>query len=524
MSRASYFELGCDIDASPSQTENGGTGFAPIRYFAGFLNARGHTIQNLYINRPEQRMVGLFAHLIGAQISNLKLENVTVIGKYQVGALAGHMVRSFVDSVKVTGRVQGAGEVGGILGFQSSHFHSVDVAIYYKDGSREFLIPYRTSEILNSHFKGLVNCARGSEAREFHRMCGGITGWLASGYVSRTTSSGSLIMSEAPVADSGGSVDIDGDMAGGIVGATSSNESLYPISVGADIFQRVRVYQSHSEMSIYGGITIGGVVGAALTGGNVIAESSSTSRIEGHSLLGGIVGMLEGSYMLNCHSNGSFFVHNSYISALGLASFPMGALTPLALGYSASVASGTDHFSEWQRIFARYLAASRFKIGVQNSYSISEPGSIRHLVSDPNLVGYVAAPIRNTAGYYYRLDGSLHSILENMSGIYTSATPALDAEGNNSTSAPLAHDIYTYLISLDNIDSIWAVIDGGAEEEATGSYDYPLFATAVTSVTDIKVFYSGGATQKYSWPSRGSAYSFRYGLYNNSGRCLPLVV
>ena len=483
--QSSYFELGCDIDASPSRTENGGTGFAPIRYFAGFVNARGHTIQNLYINRPEQRMVGLFAHLIGAKISNLRLENVTVIGKYQVGALAGHMVRSLVDSIKVTGRVQGVGEVGGILGFQTSHFHSVDVALYYQDGSREFLIPYRTSEISNSHFKGLVNCARGAEAREFHRICGGITGWLASGYISRTTSSGSLIMSESSVESAGGSVTIDGDMAGGIVGSMGSNESFSPIAAGADVFQKARVYQSHSEISIYGGITIGGVVGAALRSANVIAESSSTSRIEGHSLLGGIVAMMEGSYMVNCYSKASFFLHHSTTPEAS-NTLPVGAITPLKFGYSDSVASGTDHFSVWQRIEARYLAASRFKIGIENSYSISETGSIRHLVSDPGLIGRSAAPIRNIAGYYYRLDGSLHSVVENISGIYSTNTPALDAEGNSAVS-PRVEMHFTYLLSLNGTGDIWSIIDGSPQDELDGeddtSFQYPLFGI-INSVTE----------------------------------------
>ena len=467
--QTAHFELGCDIDASPSRTENGPMGFAPIRYFAGFLNGRGRVISNLYINRPEQRMVGLFAHLIGAEISNLRLENVTVVGKYQVGALAGHMVRSLVSSVKVSGRVRGAGEVGGILGLQTSHFHSVDVAVYYRDGSREFLIPYRTSRISDSHFKGIVNCARGEEAPEFHRMCGGITGWLASGFVDQSTSSGSLIMSEEPVSDSGGTVQIDGDMAGGIVGASSSNELLYPMAAGADIFQKARIHQSHSDMSLYGGISIGGVIGAALGGGNVISESSSTSRIEGHGLLGGIVALLEGSYVVNCYSNVSFFVH--YDSPLGGdtddTALPVSSLVALKFGYSASVASGNDHFSRWQRIYARYLVASRFKVGVQNSYSLAENYSISQFVSDPGRYGTTSFAVRYVSGYYYRLDGSLHTVMENISGIYmtleTGERPLRPL--HRDTGAPISPfynpvpSYHVLLLALDTITDVWQIFD-----------------------------------------------------------------
>ncbi len=410
----SYFELACDIDASASASQNSGAGFKPIKHFAGHLDGKGHTIQNLYINRPSERQVGLFAQILGAKIKNLHIENATVTGKYQVGILAGHMVRSLVDSVQASGHVQGAGETGGLIGFQTSHFFAINKLIYY--WKNRLLIPYRTAEITDSHTNVLVNCVRGEEAKEFHRMCGGLVGWMGSGFVNRSSSKGNVIMSEGPVGTGSSVVEIDGDMGGGLVGVIGTNEtttsSLY---VGADVFQKARIYQSYSKANVYGGLTLGGLVGASLRGGTVITESYSDNKIEGYAILGGLVALAEASYIVNCYTLSSIYVHydvaqdsNNYYVSL-----PAGTLVYTMYGFSNSMAGGSDHFSIWQRLMARYLAASRFKIGLENNYAHTR----FHLVSSSRR-GLVVLLLNNSGGSYYRLDGSIHSLIENVIGNY----------------------------------------------------------------------------------------------------------
>ena len=408
-----YFQIECDIDASSSQSQNEGLGFAPIRYFAGFVNGKGHKIVNLYINRPDEHQVGLFAQLLGSKIENLTIENARVVGKYQVGILAGHMVRSLVDSIRVTGHVQGVGETGGLIGFQTSHFFAYTRGIVYeKLNTMKLFIPYRTAEVKNSHARTLVNCVRGSEDKYYHRMCGGLVGWMGSGFINSSSSSGNLVMSEAPVGD-GSSVAIDGDMAGGIVGVIGTRTNDGGITLiendgpfgGADIFQQARVYQSFSTMNVYGGLSIGGLVGLALRGGIVLSESYTENvRIEGHAMLAGLVAVLEGSYLVNCHaSNSEIYTH--YDDGERFVDLPTSPSVYSFIGYSDSIFTDTsenDLAIIYHRTYARYLASSRFKIGVQNTYADSRT----YFFLDGERRGRMRSFINNITGSYYRLDGT----------------------------------------------------------------------------------------------------------------------
>ena len=410
----SYFTIECDIDASSSRSQNNGAGFEPIRYFAGFVNGNGHRIVGLYINRPDEYQVGLFAQLLGSKIENLTITNARVTGKYQVGILAGHMVRSLVDSVKATGHVQGVGETGGLIGFQTSHFFAYTHGIvYYKYNTVRLFVPYRTAEIKNSHVKILVNCVRGAEGRKFHRMCGGMVGWMGSGFINSSSASGNVVMSEAPVGN-GVAVKIDGDMAGGLVGVigTRTNdggalliEADGPFA-GADVFRQARVYRSYSTVNIYAGITIGGLIGAALRGGVVIAESYAKNfHLEGESMLAGLVATLEGSYLVNCYAvNGTIYSHSEDPNDPIFTKIYASPSVYSFIGFSDSIF--TNPASEtlaitYQRVYARYLVSSRFKIGVANTYADVQVNNTSVTKS-----GFAIPFIRNVAGSYYRLNGS----------------------------------------------------------------------------------------------------------------------
>ena len=83
-----------DLNVLPWNT---GEGWEPIgngtnRFFGNF-DGNGHTIENLYINRPETNNIGLFGYL-GDQgiLENVALLDVTVNGYDRVGSLIGHSV------------------------------------------------------------------------------------------------------------------------------------------------------------------------------------------------------------------------------------------------------------------------------------------------------------------------------------------------------------------------------------------------------------------------------------------------
>ena len=117
--RDAYYALGSDIDASSTFVWNDGAGFIPLGsdgfgyYFSGVFNGLGHVITNLTINRPQAVHVGLFGITRNATISNVGLENASIIGNEQVGGLIGCAYSTDVFSSYTTGSVVGHWYAGG---------------------------------------------------------------------------------------------------------------------------------------------------------------------------------------------------------------------------------------------------------------------------------------------------------------------------------------------------------------------------------------------------------------------------
>jgi hypothetical protein len=133
---AGYEEL-----ASP--TANSGTGWQPIggysnsnlpagaiRVFEGTFDGQGYQIRGLFINRPDERSVGLFGAIHASKqvgsgvIANVGLVNATVTGGSYVGALVAYItdllaVPGTVSNCYATGSVAGNLSVGGLVGLNS---------------------------------------------------------------------------------------------------------------------------------------------------------------------------------------------------------------------------------------------------------------------------------------------------------------------------------------------------------------------------------------------------------------------
>ncbi len=101
-------------------------GFMPIGWgslsesfpFSGDYNGQGHTITNLYINRPTMDSVALFGLLITGTIEDLGLIDVNVTGSWGIAGLVGEMdTNSIVNNCFVTGEIIGEAIVGGITSY-----------------------------------------------------------------------------------------------------------------------------------------------------------------------------------------------------------------------------------------------------------------------------------------------------------------------------------------------------------------------------------------------------------------------
>jgi hypothetical protein len=122
------YKLIKDIDLNVSPY-NEGEGWDPIgwkigengaptgSYFEGIFNGDGHTIKNLYINKPLSRG-GLFFSIDHGEgrglCKNLKVVNAFVSIGIGSGILSG--VRTRAECVYVSGYIEGQGDIGGICG------------------------------------------------------------------------------------------------------------------------------------------------------------------------------------------------------------------------------------------------------------------------------------------------------------------------------------------------------------------------------------------------------------------------
>ncbi|MFP4289584.1 MAG: T9SS type A sorting domain-containing protein [Bacteroidales bacterium] len=139
-----YFIQTEDISLTDFQV---GLGWEPIgtieNPFTGHYNGNGYSISNLRITRQGEPYVGLFgfAGAKGSQktvIKNITLENVTVIGGFATGALAGqikgnHNTRIENSSVN-NGIVRGDEAVGGLVGANNSFMENAVAAEAYRPG------------------------------------------------------------------------------------------------------------------------------------------------------------------------------------------------------------------------------------------------------------------------------------------------------------------------------------------------------------------------------------------------------
>jgi len=111
---AGYNEL-----ASP--TANGGVGWQPIgtfdNQFTGIFDGQGYEVCDLFINRPDEYLVGLFGYVdVGGVVQNVRVVNANVTGEECVGGLVGFNFIGSVSNSYSSGNVTGNEDVGGLVG------------------------------------------------------------------------------------------------------------------------------------------------------------------------------------------------------------------------------------------------------------------------------------------------------------------------------------------------------------------------------------------------------------------------
>ena len=226
------YELKDNINAA-------GVNFAPIgsfnKPFSGNFNGGGFTISNLYIDRPSNGHVGLFARVTGA-VRNLGVVSADVTGSFAVGVIAGTndgTITNSYSSGTVTGLRQetNAGGLTGVNGGAIEKSYSA-AAVNGRDnagGLTGMLTITNTGRIEESYATGSVT---GSSA------VGGLAGYALGGSIIKSFSMGTVT---AKNGKSGGLIGVEfrsanpnynsaGQVGGAIVGPVQIINSFWDIN------------------------------------------------------------------------------------------------------------------------------------------------------------------------------------------------------------------------------------------------------------------------------------------------------
>ncbi|TCO09766.1 InlB B-repeat-containing protein [Natronoflexus pectinivorans] len=241
-----------DLGVAPWNVDNGWKPIGGPLYanaFNGVYDGNGHSISNLYINRPEEDAVGLFGMLAYSVIKNVHLKDVAITGSNSVGGLVGvnRSVNSglFIENSSVSGIVQGGAAIGGMVG-ESTHLSTISDCI------TDVMVSGQSS-------------------------VGGFAGY-ASNFTSISRSSAY------------GDVSGTSSYTGGFIGRALS----YTI-----------IEDCYSKGSVTGNLYCGGFVGFISSNRHLqIINSFSTGNVVGENHLGGLMGVAEGNCtILNSYYN-----------------------------------------------------------------------------------------------------------------------------------------------------------------------------------------------------------------------------
>jgi hypothetical protein len=276
--RTLNYVLGADIDASATSGWNdngagGFYGFAPIgttgvgQAFTGGFDGLGHTVSNLYINRPATDYIGLFGFTGTVTLSNVGLVDANVTGKNNVGTLLGYSATGIVNNSYATGTVNGGGAGGGVGGL-------VGGAVTINDSHADVTVS-GSGPVVGGLVGSILHINRS----------------YATGNVSGINQVGGLAGYGRDVTDSyaTGNVSGSGSRIGGLVGLQGSGS----------------ISNSYATGSVGGTLYVGGLVGYGETSGVSIATSYASGAVTGSSNgVGGLAGIYQGA-ISNSYATGS---------------------------------------------------------------------------------------------------------------------------------------------------------------------------------------------------------------------------
>ena len=276
-----------------------GNGWDPVANnlpFAGTFDGRGHTIFNLYINRPTELSVGLFDRVGGAKatIKSVGILNPKVNAKGG-SALIASLYSGTIDSCHVSGGTVTGGdnnEVGGLVGTQSggtiSNCYVTAVNVTGIDNSR-------VGGLVGSQTRGMIsNCYASEGTTKVRNSTNGPRSSYVGGLVGTSSSAISTCYTS-------GWTNIGGDggiVAGGLVGSLSDN-TVADATISA-------CYVTGGSIIGGKGSYVGGLVGVQNSETEITACYVFLSNIIANNFVGGLFGIQSsGGTVTACYAGGT---------------------------------------------------------------------------------------------------------------------------------------------------------------------------------------------------------------------------
>ena len=341
------------IDSADAAYWNDGAGWVPIITLRGgrsrlgysaIFEGNGHTIDYLFINRPDGRYAGLFGQVDApGRVRNLTLRNVNVTSlNCYVGGLIGSNARGIVSDVAVSGRVAGLYYVGGLVGsnastIERSSFSGSVTGKWFVGGlvgNNESKITHSSSDatVKGEHMVGGlvgVNYSKithsSSDATVSGKSgVGGLVGWSVDGSIVSSYATGDVTATLPVAAAAGGLV---GKASGGLISesyATGTVSGRHSGGLAGRTNDDSTIRDSYATGAVEGN-SAGGLVGynGYGYGGSSITSriitSYATGAVEGDGTTGGLVGangsgdLIAASYAtgpVNGRRAGGFAGHN----------------------------------------------------------------------------------------------------------------------------------------------------------------------------------------------------------------------
>lgn len=371
--RSADYVLGNDIDASGTDTWNGGEGFEPIgdsdTPFSGSFDGQNHTITGLTIDRDAHRQ-GLFGVVETADyVKNVHSEDVDIDSWGLTGGLIGSLADggTTVSNVTVSGEVDGTNLTGGVIGGlysnnSVSHVHA-HVRVTASSDNVGGAIGRMRSPVEDVHATGDVT----TTSSDGDSFVGGVIGNVQLAEANNISASGDVsgegdrvgglvgnIHSSSPGISNGkasGDVTSEGRFAGGLVGGAWSSitgshaTGDVEITTASDYAGGIVGYldadmaTSYATGTVTGEEYVGGVAGRVNTGETT--DVFALGDVSGEAHVGGSVGRLNDDATIN-----RAFVSNDVASDGSTSGAFTGRNTGTLMGWYYDKTYHPDHDSD----------------------------------------------------------------------------------------------------------------------------------------------------------------------------------